>query len=141
MGEWRYRHEIREVLKLSLASSNLDTALAPTKRAAEQVFLRMRLMLRIWTVVLDELLSDDPEVESGHSTYFSVVCDYRGRPLLFYDGPEGKFLTTAKGVCQKLRRFAGGWNTAEIVEELGFDSLSILVTSCREEASKKLKCH
>lgn len=140
--DWVYRHAMREVLTLSLASSNLNTTLAPTRRAAEQILLRIRRMSQVWLTVLDELLSDDPEVQSGHSAYFSVVCDYADRPLLYYTGPQGKYFTTARGMCQVLGRFAGGMSTAQIVEEMGYnDSLSIIVTTSREQLSEKVKAH
>ena len=139
--EWWYHGAMREVLRLSLTSSNLNTALAPTRRAAEQAFLRIRLTSQIWTDILDELLSDDPHVESGHSTYFSVVCDFRYKPLLYYDGPAGNFLTTARGLCQKLQTFDKGLSTTEIVDAMGYtyDSLSVLVTTSREYPSEKVK--
>lgn len=138
-----YSGAMREVLTLSLVCSNLNTALVPTRRAAEQVLLRIKLTSRIWTHILYEMLSDDPDVKSGHSTYFSVVCDYRDRPLLYYDGPGGKIMHTAQGLCRKLQKYAGGFSTSEIVDDFGSacESLSILVTTVREEPSEKLKCY
>ena len=143
LRERMYRGAMREVLTLSLACSNLNTALVPTRRAAEQVLLRIKLTSRIWTNILDEMLSDDPDIKSGHSTYFSVICDYRDRPLLYYDGPGGKIMDTAQGVCRILQKYAGGMDTSEIVDGFGdtCDSLSILVTTVREEPSEKVKCY
>ena len=70
-----------------------------------------------------------------------MVCDYRDRPLLYYDGPEGKFLWTARGLCQKLQRFGGGLSTTQIVDDMGYtnDNLSILVTTSREFPSEKVQ--
>ena len=61
--------------------------------------------------------------------------------MLYYDGPEGKFLTTARGLCQKLQQFAGGLSTTEIVDGMGFtcDNLSIIATTSREYPSEKAK--
>ena len=130
--------ESRNICRLSLASSDIHSALAPTRKAAEQVLQRIRLRDHIWPVILDELLCDGLlDEDSAHSTYFSVVCDQKDKPLLYYDGPEGKWVCSAYGLLRKLRKLQ--WLVREscttgIIDALGpsIDYLSILVTTARE---------
>ena len=125
------------------ASSKINSALAPTRKAAEQVFRRIQLRDHIWPVILDELLCDGLLDESGHSTYFSVVCDQKNKPLLYYDGPEGKWVCSAHGLLCKLnlQELVREPCTTGIIDALGpttIDCMSMLVTTNREYPSNQL---
>lgn len=91
-------------------------------------------------MVLDELLID-ALVCSTHSTSFSVVCDYMHRPLLYYDGPEGKWVCAARRLLHKINLgYVNETNTTDIIDIIGstIENLSILVTTVREEPCEKL---
>ena len=141
MWELSYREAMSNAFRLSLACSKLNSALAPAREAAAEVFKHIKLRARIWQVILDELLSDTRWRKSAHSTYFSVVCNAHAKPLLYYDGPEGKWVCTARRLCRKLQ----GWDyreldSCEIVDVVdNSDNLSILVTTSREHPCEKLE--
>lgn len=129
---------IRNICRLSLASSDIHSALAPTRKAAEQV---LQLREHTWLVIPDELLCDGL-LDSAHSTCFSVVCDQKNKPLLYYDGPEGKWVCSAYVL---LRKLSLQWLVREscttgIIAALGpsIDYLSILVTTAREFPTNQL---
>ena len=142
LGPLVYRERLNRLSRFSLACSSINSALGSTRKAAEKSLQHSKLRHHIWQVILDELLSDDLDVSSGHSTYFSVVCDFKDKPLLYYDGPEGKWVGTARDLCRELSQMIPrGSDTSEIVDEiLKFDNLSILVTTCRDEPVEKLEC-
>lgn len=139
---------IRELLHLSLTCSNINSALAPTRQVGKAILQRIRLKeVYIWPAILDELLSDGRQAESAHSTYFSVLCSHclrRYKPLLYYDGPEGKWVGTAGGLLRKLglRGVVRETNTAAITDALGtaINDLSMLVTTSRDYPIDKLTC-
>ena len=144
-GSYAAQRALHKLLDLSLACSNLSSALAPTREAGRQVFQRIRLKeLHLWPAILDELLCDGLLDESGHSTYFSVVCDRKDRPLLYHDGPEGKWVCTAHGLLGKLNL---QWAVREscttgIIDVLNLSivHLSVLVTTAREYPTNQLVC-
>lgn len=144
MWEMSYREAMSSALRLGLACSKLNSALAPTRKAATEVFKRIKLRARIWQVIQDELLSDSRWEESAHSTYFSAVCNANAKPLLYYDGPKGKWVCTARRLCRKLQRSYRGWNHTEldsrdIIDVVDNpDNLSIQVTTSREYPCEKL---
>ena len=148
VGTYAARRALHELLDLGLACSDLNSALAPTREAGRQLYRRIRLkQFHLWPAIQDELLCDGLLDESGHSTYFSVVCDRRDRPLLYYDGPEGKWVCTAHGLLGKLNL---RWNvrgplvlcTVGIIDILAvsIDHLSVLVTTAREHPTNQLVC-